>query len=265
MKRIFKGDSIFQSPGFLKSEVQYNLIHRIADDPDAELYASDNHQAIFARTSLRFPAWVWIDDDAEQSVWEEVSETVKERCLGKGDFEMVSSWEFIESFARTNHLSKERVLDMESYVCRQINPETPLSGVMARPTMLDSDRIAAFFAGFMLDGFGKEVTAESQLGSAERLIQSGHLYTLVAENQIVSIANIAHRSERHARINTVFTPPSMRGQGYATSLVAKLTSLVLEEDRDAVLFTDQTNQTSNSIYQRIGYQSCGKVYHYRLS
>ncbi|WP_237690796.1 GNAT family N-acetyltransferase [Paenibacillus caui] len=39
------------------------------------------------------------------------------------------------------------------------------------------------------------------------------------------MASIAHRSPRHARINGVYTPPSLRRQGYASAIVAGLCSI----------------------------------------
>jgi predicted GNAT family acetyltransferase len=56
-------------------------------------------------------------------------------------------------------------------------------------------------------------------------------------------------------VNSVYTPPELRRQGYATAAVAELSRVLLAEGYPAcVLYTDLANPTSNSIYQRIGYE-----------
>jgi predicted GNAT family acetyltransferase len=52
----------------------------------------------------------------------------------------------------------------------------------------------------------------------------------------------------------VYTPPQLRGRGYATSLVAELSRALLDAGRRfCFLYTDLANPTSNAIYERIGY------------
>jgi hypothetical protein len=52
----------------------------------------------------------------------------------------------------------------------------------------------------------------------------------------------------------VYTPPELRGRGYATALTAELSQRLLDQGRRfCFLFTDLTNPTSNAIYERIGY------------
>ena len=57
-----------------------------------------------------------------------------------------------------------------------------------------------------------------------------------------------------SRIGPVYTPPEHRRRGYATGLVAALSSARLALGEPACfLFTDMANPTSNAIYARIGY------------
>ncbi len=55
----------------------------------------------------------------------------------------------------------------------------------------------------------------------------------------------------------MYTPPELRGHGYATSLVADLSALLLPRGRGCTLFTNLANPTSNAIYERIGYARVG--------
>jgi predicted GNAT family acetyltransferase len=53
----------------------------------------------------------------------------------------------------------------------------------------------------------------------------------------------------------VYTPPEHRRRGYGAAVTAACAADALARDADhVVLFTDRTNATSNSVYQRIGFE-----------
>jgi GNAT superfamily N-acetyltransferase len=57
------------------------------------------------------------------------------------------------------------------------------------------------------------------------------------------------------RIGPVYTPPEERGRGYASNLVAAVSSWLLEGGAAACyLYTDLANPTSNKIYIDVGYE-----------
>ena len=67
------------------------------------------------------------------------------------------------------------------------------------------------------------------------------------------------------RVTLVYTPPAVRGHGYASSCVAALSALLLASGRKyCFLFTDLANPTSNSIYTKIGYRPVCDVDEYRF-
>ena len=56
------------------------------------------------------------------------------------------------------------------------------------------------------------------------------------------------------RVGFVFTPEEFRGHGYASALTAAVSQRALDSGyRFCCLYTDLSNPTSNSIYQKIGY------------
>jgi predicted GNAT family acetyltransferase len=76
----------------------------------------------------------------------------------------------------------------------------------------------------------------------------------------VSLAGYGGPTPSGIRIGPVYTPPELRGRGYATVLTAELSRLLLQGGRRfCFLFTDLANPTSNSIYQRIGYRPVADV------
>ncbi len=71
----------------------------------------------------------------------------------------------------------------------------------------------------------------------------------------VSLAAYGSPTSTGTRVGPVYTPPELRGRGYATSLVGELTAERLATGLAfCFLFTDLANPTSNAIYARIGYE-----------
>ena len=83
----------------------------------------------------------------------------------------------------------------------------------------------------------------------------GSLVLWEHDGRTVSIAGHAGETPNGARVGPVYTPPEVRGRGYASALTAALTEQLLARRRFCFLFTDLANPTSNSIYQRIGYRA----------
>jgi len=102
---------------------------------------------------------------------------------------------------------------------------------------------------------GSTVTLHESAEAARYMVQNRGVYILEDDGVPVSMARM-HREMRTAcGIGYVYTPPYLRGRGYATACVAAVTRLALSRGfQSCVLYTDLANPTSNSIYQKIGYQ-----------
>ncbi|MEP6758698.1 MAG: GNAT family N-acetyltransferase [Actinomycetota bacterium] len=76
-----------------------------------------------------------------------------------------------------------------------------------------------------------------------------------ADGEPVSMTGASAAPPVGTRIGPVYTPPSLRGRGYATALVAHVSAHALAHGSTrCYLHTDLANPTSNAIYQRIGYE-----------
>ena len=90
-------------------------------------------------------------------------------------------------------------------------------------------------------------------------------YLLFNNDEPVSMVRKAGKTPNGNFINFVYTPPSLRRKGYATECCAKLSKLLLDEgNKYCFLFTDLSNPTSNSIYQKIGYRPVIEENHYKF-
>ena len=76
----------------------------------------------------------------------------------------------------------------------------------------------------------------------------------------VSLAGWGGPTPNGIRVGPVYTPPELRGRGYATALTAEVSQRLLDGRlfvggrRFCFLYTDLANPTSNAIYERIGYE-----------
>ena len=71
----------------------------------------------------------------------------------------------------------------------------------------------------------------------------------------VSVSGYGGATPNGIRIGPVYTPPELRGRGYATTLVSEQSRWLLSTGRTlCFLYTDLDNPTSNALYRRIGYR-----------
>lgn len=87
----------------------------------------------------------------------------------------------------------------------------------------------------------------------------------VDQGNVVSMSGYSAPVSNSMRIGPVYTPPELRGRGYATGLVKRQSKHFLDTGRDmCLLYTDLANPTSNAIYMRIGYEKVTESMVYRF-
>jgi predicted GNAT family acetyltransferase len=98
----------------------------------------------------------------------------------------------------------------------------------------------------------------------QRLLGDRCLYVW-EDNDLCSMAAWRGPTIHGVRISLVYTPPELRQKGYATICVATLSKSMLDSGKKfCCLFTDLSNQTSNRLYQRIGYEQVCDFTEYRV-
>jgi len=109
-------------------------------------------------------------------------------------------------------------------------------------------------------------TGENDESSAilSAAIAGGRLF-IWWDGKPVSMAAWARPTPNGVCVNLVYTPSKERRRGYATAVVSTLSTMLLGQGKSfCALYTDLSNPTSNSIYQRIGYTPILDCYHYRF-
>jgi len=126
------------------------------------------------------------------------------------------------------------------------------------------DLIQEWLEAFRDEAIPHDPPPRDDAGASAAASGRAHLW-LDRDGQPVSFLFNARDVEGWASIGPVYTPPPLRGSGYATTLVAAVSRAFLEHGRPGcTLFTDLANPTSNAIYERIGYRRIGSAYRYAL-
>ena len=155
------------------------------------------------------------------------------------------------------------------YEAREAFPPSGVPGRHRDYRPEDHDLAAAWMDAFVAEALPDAPPGRADDGAAfvERRVADpdGGLVVWEDDGAPVSIAGFGGPTPNGIRIGPVYTPPDLRGRGYASALVGELTAQLLAGGRSlCFLFTDLANPTSNSIYQRVGYRPVADVTDWRF-
>ena len=165
--------------------------------------------------------------------------------------------DFTRLWSASHPIEPHTLRNQGVYALERVQPVPPAPGGRRAATHADRDLLLAWMIAF-----GEEVLEESDPGRQEAAegvdyrLRSGEGGFELWEDggQVVSLSGWGGPTPNGLRVGPVYTPPELRGRGYATALVAGLSQTLLDGGRSFVfLYTDLANPTSNAIYERIGY------------
>jgi len=141
------------------------------------------------------------------------------------------------------------------YRLTEVRHPPPVPGHRRLATPADRELVLAWTEAFMLEAFG-EVDLDEVAATTDRwLAGRGRTLHLWEDGEVVSLTGVGGKTPNGIRIGPVYTPPTVRGRGYASALVAAVSQAELDAGRRfCFLFTDLANPTANRIYEQIGYQ-----------
>lgn len=143
------------------------------------------------------------------------------------------------------------------YALTQVIPPRPVAGLLRAATPDDIPLLADWYRGFVRDAL-HDPNPDPKDGQiwAERTFEfkQRRLFIWDIDDKPAVMVGATGPTPHGIRVGPVYTPPELRGQGYASAAVAAVSQLLLDEGRDfTFLFTDALNPTSNKIYMAIGY------------
>lgn len=138
------------------------------------------------------------------------------------------------------------------YELKQVKYVGSSNGSIRPATDSDLEPVSRWIARFHDEALTSCRSDEARAMAASK-IAARELF-IFEDNGPVSMAATARPTSNGIAINYVYTPPELRGRGYATTCVAGLSQQLLDSGwRFCCLFTDLANPASNRIYQKIGY------------
>jgi predicted GNAT family acetyltransferase len=154
--------------------------------------------------------------------------------------------------------SRQRV-----YELREVLVPAPHRGRLRSATEGDLELVTAWHYGFHHEIFGR-TDREQARQAAEARVRAGDIF-LWEDEQPVSVAMKTRPTRHGISVSLVYTPPELRGRGYATACVGELSRKLLGAGwQFCALFADLANPISNHIYERIGYRPVCDYEEYRF-
>ncbi len=170
---------------------------------------------------------------------------------------------FIAALAELSAARYERQARLRHHRLTAVSAVRPASGAMRAARDDDVAWIIAETLAFLVEV--KLPDPPSRIQDYVHRRHAGGRYRIWEDaGERVALAGMSDAGDAGARIGPVWTPPAHRGRGYATSLVAALSSEILTRGtREIFLTTDLANPTSNAIYARVGFVPLGDYGEYR--
>ena len=160
---------------------------------------------------------------------------------------------FSDLYCATANRTATISMEQKVYKCTEVNdlPDSP--GKLHLATNADLELLSRWLYVFTQEAVPEEANIETQRERSREYINSSTAF-IWQDGTPVSMALAARPMDHGISMAGVFTPKMHRNRGYATTCVLNTTKRLLNSGYDfCTLYTDLSNPTSNSIYQKIGY------------
>jgi predicted GNAT family acetyltransferase len=149
------------------------------------------------------------------------------------------------------------------YQLREVQTPVPERGRLRLAAEADIPLVARWRHDVYAELFGHADRAEA-LRVAELGIAAGDV-CLWDDGGPVSMAMKVRPVGSGISVSRVYTPPELRGRGYATACVGELSRLLLASGwRRCTLYADQGNPAANRVYEKVGYRPVCDYDEYRV-
>jgi predicted GNAT family acetyltransferase len=159
------------------------------------------------------------------------------------------------------HLHK----NIRNFELTEVIPPAPCPGKFRIATHEDISLIAEWVYEFQVEALGR-LEAEDPLAFTKTRIGDGDVFIWEDNGQVVSMCAKLRPTRHSIAIAQVYTPPELRGKGYAANCVASLSQYLLDSGyKFCTLNTDLANPISNRIYQKMGYRPVCDLNEFRFT
>jgi predicted GNAT family acetyltransferase len=161
---------------------------------------------------------------------------------------------FTDRYTQLTGAHRSLAMAQRLYRLDTVTPPAGVPGALREAVATDEALLIEWTHRLQSDVFGSNAPDVIE-SLRQRLRTGGLLYVWQLGDRPVAMNWISPPVSGVVRVSGVYTPPDLRGHGYASALVAATSQHALDTGATACcLYTDLANPTSNRIYQRIGYR-----------
>lgn len=239
----------------------------LAEGPPSFVVVSDDAGRVVAAT-LRTPPWNVVLSQVDESA--AIEPLVEDWVEHDADLRGVTGpKEAAADFARrwTARTGRGARLENEerTYRLARVIPSAPVAGSWRLAEERDRRLLAEWLVAFADEAVPENPRWHDLDALVDRMIRriGRTMYLWENRDRVVSMVGASGETPNGIRIGPVYTPPELRGRGYASALTAAVSQHQLDSGRRfCFLFTDLANPTSNKIYRAIGYEPVTDVDQY---
>lgn len=168
---------------------------------------------------------------------------------------IASSWA-AEIFKEVCPMPVVRSWEMASlYLDKPINYKYKSKLVI--PNIKDLAMISIWIKEFYREALSSDIKNEEKI--ARVLIGKKQLYCLEAEGIGLTAMAMSIPVAEMGRLNLIYTPPSLRGRGYAREITASIATLVQNSGKLPVLYARLENKAAIELYKSLGFLEAGRL------
>jgi predicted GNAT family acetyltransferase len=170
-----------------------------------------------------------------------------------------ASLQFAQAWRRLTGDTFNIQLAERCYKLTRLRPPRGVPGSARRATAADIELITDWRMAFVAEAVPFDASPRDEVRAyalQQLAAPPERTGTLLWEDagRPVSMASYGSPTPNSLRIGPVYTPPELRGRGYASACTAAASQYILDSGKTfATLFTDLANPTTNHIYQAIGF------------
>ena len=151
-------------------------------------------------------------------------------------------------------------LDLDALIVPAILAHGQVRGRRMAPA--DVATVAGWFAAYSVEALNEEDGAQVLVNGrarAEHNLRAGLTWVVEAGGELVAMSSFNTRLAEAVQVGGVYTPPALRGRGYARAAVAQsLLDARADGVSTAILFTGDDDVAADRAYRALGFQVVGE-------
>lgn len=217
------------------------------------LYGYYKNNQLKGVTLIGHQLFVYAPDEALVLVAQKAVETQSRVHLILGPEEQVEKlWSYLAQAGReTRRMSAQQML-----VCHRTN-SAPARQQLIRANFAELDVVANAQAEMAMEASGIDPRQSDPAGFRHRVVdrlERKRVWVKIADGKVVFKADILCDTPDTAYLEGIWTHPDYRNQGIAKSCVAELVQQLLCTRKTVCLFTDDSEQVAQRVYEHVGFQ-----------